>query len=35
MFESLEDDTLVLCIHNVSRTGGVQVRDEHQIVRAV
>jgi quercetin dioxygenase-like cupin family protein len=34
MFESLEDDTMVLCIHNVSRTGSVEVREEHQIVRA-
>jgi len=34
MFQSLEDDTLVLCIHNVSRAGHVEVREEHQIVRA-
>lgn len=31
-FQSLEDDTLVLCIHNVSRTGAVEVREEHQII---
>jgi len=31
-FLSLEDNTLVLCIHNVSRTGAVEVREEHQII---
>jgi quercetin dioxygenase-like cupin family protein len=31
-FTSLEDNTLVLCIHNVSRAGFVEVREEHQIV---
>jgi hypothetical protein len=30
MFRSLEDDTLVLCIHNVSRTGAVEVLEENQ-----
>jgi hypothetical protein len=30
-FMSLEDNTVIYCIHNVSRTAGqVQVRDEHQ-----
>lgn len=32
-FRSREDDTLVLCIHNVSRTGSVEVREEHQIIK--
>lgn len=31
-FTSLVDDTLVLCIHNVGRTGGVEVREEHQLI---
>lgn len=31
-FIALEDDTLVLCIHNVSRTSAVQVFEEHQIL---
>jgi hypothetical protein len=28
-FESLEDDTLVLCIHNTFRTGQVEVLEPH------
>ena len=27
---SLEDNTLAYCIHNVSRTGGVEIHAEHQ-----
>lgn len=29
MFLTLVDDTFVLCVHNVSRTGAVQVAEEH------
>lgn len=31
-FLSLEPDTLIYCIHNVSRTGEVEIHEEHQIV---
>lgn len=31
MFLSLEDNTVLICIHNVSRTGAIQVREEHQL----
>lgn len=31
-FTSLVDDCLVLCIHNVSRNGTFEVREEHQII---
>jgi hypothetical protein len=30
MFQSLEDDCLILCIHNVSRTGSIEVLEENQ-----
>ena len=30
-FLSLEDNTSVLCIHNVSRTGDIDVHQEHQL----
>lgn len=33
-FQSLEPNTLVLCIHNVSRKGEVEVLDEHSLVGA-
>ena len=29
-FLSLEPDTLIYCIHNVSRTGAVEIHAEHQ-----
>jgi len=29
-FLSLEPDTLIYCIHNVSRTGSVEIHEEHQ-----
>ena len=32
MFHTLEDDTLLYCIHNVSPKGKVEVKEEHQIV---
>lgn len=32
-FESLVDNTVVYCIHNVSRTGDVDIHDEHHLVR--
>lgn len=31
-FTSLEDNTLVLCIHNVSRKGEVEVHEEHHLI---
>jgi hypothetical protein len=31
MFVTLEDDTIIYCIHNVSRTGDVEIADEHRI----
>jgi hypothetical protein len=34
-FISLEDDTLILCIHNVARTGVVEVREEHTAEEAL
>ena len=34
-FVSLEDDTLVLCIHNVSRSGEVEVVAEHQLIEDI
>ena len=30
-FLSLEPDTLIYCIHNVSRTGSIQIHAEHQL----
>jgi quercetin dioxygenase-like cupin family protein len=30
-FLSLEDNTLIYCIHNVSRTGEIEVAAEHQL----
>lgn len=30
-FEALVDNTLLYCIHNVSRTGEVEIADEHQL----
>lgn len=32
MFQALEDKTVVLCIHNVSRTGEIELAEEHHIV---
>lgn len=32
-FLSLEPNTMLMCIHNISRTGQVQIRDEHQLGR--
>jgi quercetin dioxygenase-like cupin family protein len=31
-FLSLVDETIVYCIHNTSRTGKIEVQDEHHIV---
>ena len=31
-FETLVDDVLLYCIHNVERTGKIDVKEEHQIV---
>lgn len=31
LFLALEDDTIIFCIHNISRTGEIEVREEHQI----
>lgn len=35
LFETLKDGTVVLCIHNVRRTGGVVIAEEHHLVEAV
>lgn len=32
LFCTLEDDTVIYCIHNVSRAGVIEVRDEHHLV---
>jgi len=34
MAEILEDGTTILCIHNVSRTGQIEVEAEHELVGA-
>ena len=31
-FKTLEDDTIFYCIHNVSRTGKVEIKEEHHLV---
>lgn len=31
-FQTLEDNTILYCIHNISRNGIVEVKEEHQIV---
>jgi hypothetical protein len=31
-FESLEDDTILYCIHNLMRSEIVELLEEHQIV---
>lgn len=31
MFETLEDNTILYCIHNISRTGEVEVKEDHQL----
>lgn len=33
LFLALEDDTVLFCIHNASRSGEVEVLDEHQLVK--
>jgi quercetin dioxygenase-like cupin family protein len=30
-FLTLEDDTIIYCIHNVSRSGGIEMLEEHQL----
>ena len=30
-FEALVDHTVVLCIHNISRAGAVEIAEEHQL----
>ena len=32
LFLALEENTVFLCVHNTSRTGEVEVEEEHQIV---
>lgn len=32
LFVTLEDDTVIECIHNVSRSGDIEITEEHQIV---
>lgn len=31
-FLTLEDDTILYCIHNISRTGEVEIAEEHQVL---
>lgn len=35
LFHVLEDKTVVLCVHNVSRSGSIDVLEEHHIVTEV
>lgn len=30
-FRTLEDNTLILCIHNISRTGDIEIHDLHEL----
>lgn len=30
MFATLEDDTIIYCIHRIDRTGDVEIADEHR-----
>lgn len=32
MFQALVDETVVLCVHNVSRTGAIEITEKHEIV---
>jgi hypothetical protein len=34
LFVSLEPDTIIYCIHNVSRSGEVEIAEEHQFRKA-
>lgn len=31
MFEILEENTLILCIHNIARTGLIEIHDLHEL----
>lgn len=31
-FLTLEDDTILYCIHNISRKGSVEIKEEHQVL---
>lgn len=31
-FMSLEDNTIIYCIHNIARSGDVEILEEHQII---
>lgn len=33
LMQALEDDTVIYCIHNISRTGELEVAEEHHVVR--
>lgn len=33
LFQTLTENTLLYCIHNISRTGDVEILEEHQICR--
>lgn len=35
LFVTLEDNTIIYCIHSISRSGEVDIAHEHQIVGAV
>lgn len=34
-FQTLEDGTIMWCIHNISRTGAVEIAEEHQLAEAL
>jgi quercetin dioxygenase-like cupin family protein len=34
-FQTLEDGTIVFCIHNISRTGAVEIAEEHHLAEGV
>lgn len=34
LFETLEDDTIILCVHDIGTAENVEIAEEHQIVRA-
>ena len=32
LFTTLVDDTVIECIHNISRTGEIEIAEEHQLI---
>lgn len=35
LFETLEDETIILCVHDIGTAEGVKIDEEHQIVGGV